>query len=314
MKNFSTLIIGIVIIALLAVYMITFQVDFNQVAVVTTFGKAERVYTGDEGAGRVLGNLHFKWIWPIQKVYPYDSRIQTLETRLEQLQTADNYSVVVSLFVAWRISDAKAFYTALRSTDEAHKQLEARLRNLQTEISKYTFENLTSADPAQLKLAQAEHDIEASLQAALDKENYGIAIQSIGIKRLELPADVTEKVFDRMRATRQRLAQQARSEGVAEATKIRSDATSDQQRITSFADLRAAEIRAEGAKAAAEVYNTFKADEAFASFQRKLDALRKMLSQNSTIVADPNMVPFDEFTKDHGEPAPAPTPSSTTSK
>jgi len=295
MRNLSTLIVGLLIIAVLLLYMITFQVDFNRAVVVTTFGKATDVYAGAEGAGGAVGNLHFKWIWPIQKVYSYDARVQTLETRLEQMQTADKQTVIPALFVTWQITDAMAFHTALRSEDEARKQLQARLRDAKTQLSEYTFDELTAADPAKLKLDEAERDIRQSLQTALDEAGYGLTVKTVGIKRLVLPDEVTQKVFDRMRATRERLAQKARSEGIAAATKIRSQANSARDRILSFADERASQIRAEGLAAVADIVAVFKEDEQFAIFQRKIDAMKQALNRRTTIFADPSMIPFDEF-------------------
>jgi len=295
MRNLSTLIVGLLIIAVLLLYMVTFQVDFNRAVVVTTFGKATDVYSGAQGAGGTVGNLHFKWIWPIQKVYSYDARVQTLETRLEQMQTADKQTVIPSLFVTWQIADPMAFHTALRSEDEARKQLQARLRDAKTQISRYTFDELTSADPAALKLDDAERDIQLSLQTALDEAGYGLTVKTVGIKRLVLPDEVTQKVFDRMRATRERLAQKARSEGIAAATKIRSEANSARDRILSFADERASQIRAEGLTAVADIVAVFKENEDFAIFQRKIDAMKESLNRRTTIFADPSMIPFDEF-------------------
>lgn len=304
MRNLSTLIVGLLIIAVLLLYMITFQVDFNRSVVVTTFGKATDVYAGGEGAGGTIGNLHFKWIWPIQKVYSYDARVQTLETRLEQMQTADKQTIIPSLFVTWQITDAMAFHTALRSEDQARKQLQARLRDAKTQLSAYTFDELTAADPAALKLDEAEADIRRSLQAALDEAGYGLTVRTVGVKRLVLPDEVTQKVFERMRATRERLAQKARSEGIAAATKIRSQANSARDRILSFADERASQIRAEGLAAVADIVAVFKQDEEFAIFQRKIEAMKEALNRRTTIFADPSMIPFDEFRNEANTGAP----------
>jgi len=300
MKNLATVILALLIIVVLTGYMLTYQVDFNEVAVVQTFGAADEdsVHFGSDGQGEVLGNLNFRWIWPIQKVHIYDARVQVIETRLEQMQTEDKQTIIPSLFVAWRIEDPLAFNTQLLTEDEARKQLLARLRDAKTQISTFTFDELTSADPQALN--EAEDRIRQSLQTALDERDYGIEIASVGIKRLLLPADVTEKVFERMRATRQRLAQKAESEGVAAAKKIRGNANSARDRILSFANLRADQIRAEGRRAVADVYQTFKKDEDFATFQRSLEALEKMFQNNATILADPRLFPVNLLLEGQG--------------
>ena len=152
---------------------------------------------------------------------------------------------------------------------------------------------MTRSDPNERALAEAEDAIRAGLQAALDEQGYGIEVTAIGIKRLLLPADVTQKVFERMRATRARLAQQAESEGAAVATDIRSSAESARERILRHADLRADQIRAEGRRAVASIYDTFAQDPEFASFQRSLEALEQMFQNNATILADPRLFPVN---------------------
>ncbi len=305
MKNLSTVILGLVIILVLGLYMITFQVDYNQITVVKTFGKADEasVYFGspDRATAGVVGNLHFKWPPPIQTTATYDARVQLLESRLEQMQTADKKTVIPSIFVAWRIDDPLAFYKAVRAVKEAQKQLLARLRDVKTVISEYTFDELTNADPAKLRLGEAERRMRDQLQAALQSpRDLGITIQAVGIKRLVLPEGVTEKVFERMRNTREAIAERARAEGAAAATGIRGRANSARDLIMNFAAKRADEIRARGIEAAAEVYKQFEQDVEFAQFLRKIKALREILAKQSTLFVDPGMVPFDEFKIDHG--------------
>ncbi len=304
MKSTSTLFVGIVIIVLLALYMITYQVDFNEVAVVTTFGKAgpQAVKRGEAPEGGFIGNLYWRWPSPIQKVYRYDARIRVLEDRLEEQQTRDKQSVIVQAYVAWRISDPLAFYQSmsaaeLAAVEKAVERLRSGLRDAKSEIGLFTFDQLTNSDPAALKIGEAEAAIAAKLQASIDREqpSWGITIEDVGIKRVELPEKVTEKVFERMKATRQRLAQSARSEGEARAADIKSKAESARQRIEAFAERRAQEIRAEGAAAAAEYYSVFQQNEDFAIFLRKLEALRNTLANNTTFLIDTRVMPFDTF-------------------
>ena len=103
------------------------------------------------GGGGLLGNLHVKWPAPIQNVTRYDARVQVLETQLEETQTQDHYAIVPSLYVAWRIDDGFKFHKQVRGdVSRAEKQIIARLRNAQAEITRYTFDQLTNSDPAQL--------------------------------------------------------------------------------------------------------------------------------------------------------------------
>jgi membrane protease subunit HflC len=303
MKNTWTLAVGILIIVVLGLYMVTFQVRFNEAAVVTTFGRAVGVVDGDAGAGRWLGNLHWKWPRPIQQVYTYDTRVHVLDDRLEEQTTFDAISIVVSSFVTWRVDDAQQFHRALQTVENAEAQLLAKLRDARATIGEYTFDQLTSDDPDQLKIAEIEQRILADLREAVSQQDppYGIAIEQVGIRRILLPEQVTQSVFDRMRDTRQRLAQQARSEGDAAANSIRSNANSARDRILAFVERRAQEIRAEGAAAAADYYEAFEADPDFAIFLRKLEALRETLQHNATFLLDTSVIPFDLFTSEPAE-------------
>jgi membrane protease subunit HflC len=306
MKSTSTLFVGLLVIVLLIGYMVTYQVAFNEVAVVTTFGKAGAgaVKRGDAAEGGFIGNLHWRWPSPIQKVYKYDARIRVLEDRLEELQTLDKQSVIIQAYVAWRISDPLAFYQSMSAreaaaVEKAIERLRAGLRDAKSEIGRFTFDQLTNSDPGQLRIGDLEDAIQAKLQASIDREepSWGITIEDVGIQRIELPDKVTEKVFERMKATRQRLAQSARSEGEARASDIKSKAESARQRIESFAERRAQEIRAEGAAAAAQYYSVFQQNEDFAIFLRKLEALRQTLAHNTTFLIDTRVMPFDMFAK-----------------
>jgi len=306
MKNFSIILLGVLIIVVFIAYMVTFQVDYHEVAVVDTFGDAgpDSVYIGqpDRGSagGGLIGNLYFKWPVPIQSVHRYDARLRTLETRLEQIQTLDNQAVIPSLFVTWQIDEPLAFYNAVRDrVDRAEDALETRLRDAQEILTRKTFDELTAGDVAPgatHPLADAERAILEAVQDALDAPiDYGIAVRSVGIKRIVLPEAVTEKVFEQMRATRNRLAQEAESEGIADAARITEQAQSQRDTIMSFAREQADRIRAEGVAAAAEVYKQFEQDEGFARFLREMRALREMLKQETTFLIDTETEPFSRL-------------------
>ena len=96
MRHKTTFFLGIALLLVLLAYFVTFKVNFNEVVVLTTFGKAgpDAVYEGGEDAGGVLGNLHFKWPPPIQMTTSYDQCVKILEDRLEEQQTADKKSII----------------------------------------------------------------------------------------------------------------------------------------------------------------------------------------------------------------------------
>ncbi len=296
MKNKLALIVAILIIFVLGPYAVTFCVPYDKVAVVTTFGKADEklVYKGSvEGGGGFIGNLYWQWPYPIQSVRMYDARVNTLTTNLEQQQTLDGNIVVVSTFVTWRIDDALAFYRSLETPAEAQNQLRSRMRDAQAVIGEFTFDELTNADPAKLRIRDAEKAILTKLQDDIVEQGYGIRVVDIGVKRIILPNQVANKVFARMEATRQRLAEKARSEGKAMENNIIAEATSERDKIMAFAESRAQQIKAEGDAKAADYYSTFTRNEDFAIFLRKNEALREMLGHNTTFLLDTKITPFE---------------------
>ncbi len=294
MAKSKNLIIGLIILGILLASMVTYRVDFNEMAIVTTFGKAETdsVMNADgKGAG-----LHFRWPWPIQEVARvYDRRVQILEDELEEQQTLDKQDIIIGTYIVWRIREPLHFYRTLNTVEQAQRQLRDRLRNARSEIGQYTFSELTNLDPEQLKLAEAETTMRDRMQEELNTQGFGIEIQAVGVKRIILAEAVSQKVFERMRSTRQRLAQRARSEGDAAASDIRAKAASAEERILAFADQRAQAIRAEGDAAAAQYYKVFKDNEEFAIFLRKLEEYEKILKNNTTFILDAQEGPFDLF-------------------
>ncbi|MHC4996314.1 MAG: SPFH domain-containing protein, partial [Planctomycetota bacterium] len=203
-------------------YMFTYQVEYNEAVVLSTFGAADEgsVVRGDAEGGGLLGNLYFRLPYPIQRVRSYDMRAQVLDTRLEEQQTRDKRSVIVNAYVTWRVSDPLSFYKNLKNVDEASSRLRTRLRDARSVIGQYNFDELTNTDPEKLKLAEMEGQIRDKLSQEVQANGYGIEIMSVGVKRLILPQSVTLRVFDRMRKTRERLAQAALSSGEAQASKI----------------------------------------------------------------------------------------------
>jgi regulator of protease activity HflC (stomatin/prohibitin superfamily) len=164
MKSRVGLIIGLIVVAILLVYMITFQVRYDQVAVVTTFENVEEPVV-DERTGEVIDagsvvtepGLELKAPWPFQKVYHYSTKLQILEDVLEQFQTEDGSSVVMKVYLTWRIDDPLAYYRSVgQSIDDAGEKLEPLLRDLKGVVTRYPFDALVNNDAAQLELTAIE--------------------------------------------------------------------------------------------------------------------------------------------------------------
>ena len=305
MKNTFTFVLAIVLLVLLLLYSITYQVRFDEVAVVTRFGRASDADIRNASEKDESG-LHFKWPYPIDSVKTFDKRVQVLEDRPEEQQTLDNVTVVLQTYVAWRVSEPLAFYRALSTVEEAEKLLRTKLRDARKIVgARYTFADLANTDPAKLKLDALENDILERLNADLKIEegragrSYGVELESVGIKRVLLAPKTTEEVFNRMRTTRQRMAEGYRQEGEARAKQIKADAEGMKTTILSFAESRAKHIRSEGEEAASKYLEVFGKDPQFAIDLQKFEALREMFKDGAkgktTILIDSNNPLFEWF-------------------
>ena len=300
MKNSFTILMGAVIAAALLSYMFLYQVRYDQVAVRTTFDKA------DAGSVQTEPGLKFRLPWPIHKVTHYSKRLQLLEDTVEELQTADGKSVIVKTYLTWRIENPLDFYVTLKDPAEAQRQLSSRLREIRGLISRYRLDELVNLDKNAIKLAEIEDQAKQSLEKSLGQSGYGLKVESVGIYKIVLPESTTQKVFETMITTRERLSENALQEGQAQASAIRSEAESARERILAFAERRAQTIRSKGDREASKEYESFAANEDFAVFLRKVEALKKMLDHNTTFVLSADSLGIlDWFNRDPGQAATA---------
>ena len=275
---------ALLLIILLVSYMVTYTVRFNEAVIVTTFGStgdgsvknapqpsAETVRTGGESG------LHFKWPWPIQQVAArYDTRVQVTEGALEQANTRDKQSVIVRVYLTWRIEDPLQFYKQVGTTAEAEQALRTRIRDSQSLIGDYTFDQLANTNESQLRLEELGDRMKERIQARVDELSYGIRVEEVGVKSITLPGPVTQSVFARMRQERTTLADVASNEGQADRQALESEANNQRTIILSFANQQAARIRNQGDQRAAEQYTQFAEDQELASFLAEMEMLRRV--------------------------------------
>jgi modulator of FtsH protease HflC len=273
-----------------ALLLFVFQVRQSEVAVVTTFGKPTSV---------ARPGPHLKWPWPIQKVYPFDGRIQNFEDKLSEPLTADNITLLINVYVGWRISDPLSFLNSFRggSVSAAQLQLESMLRSAKMAVvGKHPLADFVNADSQQLKFDQIQGEIEQNVQGELRTNNYGIQIEFLGIKKLGLPESVTAAVFDRMKSERQVLISRAQNEGKAEAIKIKANADRQANETLANARAEATRIEGEGVAEAAKTLPVFQQNPDLAVFLLRISALQQALDQKSSLIFDQRTPPFDLFT------------------
>lgn len=289
-KNATTIVIAAVLLVIFVLLLFTFQVRQSEVVVKATFGKPTETLTN--------AGLYVKWPWPVQSLYRFDERVQTFADIPSETLTADSTMLVVNVFVGWRISDAMEFLPKFPggSVLAAQHQLEGILRSAKAAVvGKHNLADFVNSDPSQLKFNEIEKEIQTEVDRQLTSNNYGISIEFLGIKKLGLPENVTQSVFDRMKAERTKLISKAQNEGEAEATKIRSAADRQAADIIANAQADARRIEGEGDAEAAKTLAVFQENPQLAVFQLQLEALKNSLSQKSTLIFDERTPPFSLF-------------------
>ncbi len=284
-KNIFTIITAGIILVILALYLIAFQVRLNEQVVLTTFGRPVLVLSEP--------GLYWKWPWPIQSLYRFDSRLKVLDSKFEETYTRDGKNLIITASLAWRIQNPLKFLESVGTELEAEKNLQSVLRNYKNAvIGRHPLNHFISTDSGSLQFDEIEEEM-LKLVSTETEERYGIGVEFVRIKQMALPEDTTAKVFERMRKERERIAERYRAEGEGEANKIRAEAESERDRILAMAEAEAKRIMGEGDALAAKYYGVFSENEELAIFLRKLDALRDTLKEKTTIVLDTGMPPYD---------------------
>lgn len=260
-----------------------FIVDEREKAILFRLGEIVRT---DFDAG-----LYWKTPF-VNNVRKFDSRVQTLDAEAERYLTGEKKNLIVDSFVKWRIKDVANYYTATGGDiAQANLRLSQIIKDgLRGEFAKRTINDAVSGERLLIMQLITEH---ANKQA----EAFGIDIIDVRIKRIDFPAEISESVFRRMRAERERVAKDLRSRGAESAEKIRAEA--DRQRTVLIADaFRDAEIlRGEGDAATTQIYaKAYGQDYEFYSLYRSLNAYKTTFSsKNDVLVIEPNSEFFKYF-------------------
>jgi membrane protease subunit HflC len=299
-KNAITIVIAAILLVIFALLLFTFQVRQSEVVVVSTFLKPTDTITN--------AGLYVKWPWPVQSLNRFDQRVQTFADIPSETLTADSTMLLVNVFVGWRISDAKEFLPKFPggSALAAQRQLENMLRSAKAAVvGKHNLSDFVNSDASQLKFDAIEKEIQTEVEAELTKNNYGISIEFLGIKKLGLPDNVTQAVFDRMKAERTKLISKAQFEGEAEATKIKSAAERLAADVVANAQADATRIEGQGDAEAAKMLGVFQQNPQLAVFQLQLEALKNSMNSKSTLIFDERWSPFSLFQNLPANPAAA---------
>lgn len=285
MKNFAGIIFVLLVIAVLAVYLVSFQVRETESVVVTRFGEP-RKSIGQPG-------LYWKWPRPIERVHRFDSRLRLLAGTMEETTTHGGDPIIVTTYIIWKIDQPLKFLESVGTVKGAQEKLRSRLRDKQnTVIGRHYFSELINTDPAKIRFAAIEREIFDALAGPI-KKDYGIEVTVVGIKQLGVDKDVTKNIFARMRADRRRIAETTVTQGEAEAKRIKTDADTKRSKLLDLVETQAKAIRGAGDAKAARYYRLLAEDPDFAMFLRDTEALKKILKERSTILISADTETFE---------------------
>ena len=276
MKVFGT---GLVVIILLAIFVLSqsfYTVEPNQYANTVRFSKT--VNTISEAG------LYFK-IPFIDEVKFFPKEVLLYDMKPSDVLTADSKSMQVDNYVTWRITDPLTFYKTLGNIAEAETRINMITYSaIRVEMGKLERDTIINPKDIESRDKFNENVIKATADAT---KSYGIEIMDIKIKKLDLPADNEQAVYNRMISERNKIAAEERAEGEKEATLIKNEVDKETGILISNATAEAEKIKAEGEaeymKILAEAYNT-QDKQSFYEFIRALDALETSLAGQSTVI------------------------------
>ena len=275
--------------ALLALVMIAsacvFVVDQRQYGLVFALGEIKRVIDKP--------GLYFKLPPPFQNVVFVEKRTLTIDTPdADRFITSEKKNVVVDTYVKWRVEDPKVFYTSVAGRlASAEDRISRALRDgLNNEIATRTVNDVVSG--------AREKVMEGILKrVSEDAKQIGVQIVDVRLRRVDFAEEIRESVFRRMESERKAIASERRSQGAAEAEKIRANADRQREGILAQAYRRAQTIKGDGdAKSTAAYAAAFGKNPEFAAFYRSLQAYRESFAGRSdVIVTDPQSDFFKYF-------------------
>jgi len=277
---------AIAVLILVAAAMSTlFVVDQRQYAIVFALGEVRKVV--DEPG------LHFKLPPPFQNVVFLDKRILTLDTPdADRFITAEKKNILVDAFVKWRILDPRLYYVSFTGGENgAQVRLSQIVKAaLNEEITKRTVGEVISGERAEVMNA-------IHRKVSEEAKRVGIGIVDVRLKRVDYVEQISNSVFDRMRAERVRVANELRSTGAAESEMIRADADRQRTVILAEAYRDAQKIRGDGDAKATQIYaQAFGQNPEFARFYRSLEAYRQSFKdRRDMLVVDPSSEFFRYF-------------------
>ncbi|WP_241617713.1 protease modulator HflC [Rosenbergiella epipactidis] len=305
------------LIVLMILFNACFIIPEGGRGIVVRFGKVLR----DEQNVPVVvePGLHLKWPL-VSTVKILDARIQTLDNQADRFVTKEKKDLIVDSYIKWRISDFSRYYLATGGGEISRAELLLKRKfsdRLRSEIGRLNVKDIVTDSRGRLTTdvrdalnkgsAGTEYDeleqVPESTDTADSLHNnsmaaLGIEVVDVRIKQINLPTEVSEAIFNRMRAERESVARSQRSQGKEEAEKLRAQADYGVTKTLSEAQKQALIIRGEGDAEAANIFaSTYSQDPEFFAFLRSLSAYEKSFASSNSLLFIDNNSEFLRFMK-----------------
>ena len=275
MKSF--ILVGLLFLALV--------VGGNSLFVIKQTERAVMLRFGEIVQDDIQPGLHVKIPW-VNTVRKFDGRILTEDSPQQRFLTLEQKFLEVDSFAKWRIKDVRQFYVSTGGDVAiAGSRLAERINDgLRDQIAARSLQEVVAGERDQLMLALTAQLNETSVA------DLGVEVIDVRVKRIDLPDDVRQSVYDRMITERNREAQDHRSRGEELAIGIRADAERQAVIYGAEAYRDAEQIRGEGDAQATRIYaNAYNKDPEFYAFTRSLNAYRETFSsKGDVLLLDPN--------------------------
>jgi membrane protease subunit HflC len=244
--------------------------------------------------------LHFR-IPLVEEVSHFDKRIITQLYRQERFLTREQEQLKVDFYVKWRINNLRRFYESTGGAEEAaNDRLGETIKDsIKTVVTQRTLQQVVTADRAEFTESMMKNARPAA-------EQLGVDLVDVRITKIDLPQQVQDSVFERMRATFKAQAAKLRAEGVESSERTRADANKQQTEILADAARQADQTRGQGDASASEIYaRSYSKNAEFYSFYRSMQSYREAVgTQGDVLVIAPDNSYFKYFNKSQPQPQP----------
>jgi membrane protease subunit HflC len=271
-------------------------VDQTEAVYITEFGRPVRLI--DEAG------LH--WKWPHQSRRGFDRRLQVDNPPPREMLTRDKKNLEVAWYANWRIGDVDRFLKSVRTMPDASARLEDMAASvLAAELGGHDLTELVKVgDESEIAAMMNQLTRRIATQA---REEYGLEVVDVRLRRLNYPEEVRAAVFEQIRSERKRVAAATRAEGESQARQIRSAADRERAKVIALAEADAARLIGSGEAEATRIANeAHAADPAFYQFLKTLETYRAALDKRTTLVLSADSPFLKLLTK--GVPDPSPVP------